>query len=148
MVSDNEVDGISCAYSGTVRPHFTRCTFTGNGVTGVSCGYYGSPQLDSCLIAKNGKFGVHTYLYGCNVRANQCVIMDNKELDVSHNADPKLNFRQTYWGSSVTRILQQRGDGVNLPNIKDGRDSGGGNIVDIAEFLTEPPKDCGATVTW
>ena len=30
--------------------------------------------------------------------------------------------------------------------IKDGRDEGNGDIVDISDFLTEPSKDCGATM--
>ncbi len=59
-----------------------------------------------------------------------------------------MGLQEKLLGPSVTCLLQQRGDGANLPNIKDGRDTGRGNIVDVAEFLTQPPKDCGAMVKW
>jgi hypothetical protein len=144
----NEKLGLHCDYAGDNRASFIRCTFEKNGKWGIDCGYYGSPQLESCIVTKNGEGGIFTYAYGCKVGAKNSVIMDNNTFDINHRAELKLDFRRNYWGPSVTRLLQQRGDGVNLDNIKDGRDDGRGNIVDVAEFLTEPPKDCGATVKW
>ena len=82
------------------------------------------------------------------VSAQQCVFINNKGFDVFNESDVSWDFKRNYWGPSVTRLLQQRGDGANLPNIKDGRDTGRGNIVDVAEFLTQLPKDCGAMVKW
>jgi hypothetical protein len=149
------------------HPSFLNCVFTKNRRYGIEC-HHGCMSLDRCSIVDNGEFGAHVG-YSGEVNASSCLvsgnkggglrfrdgghgsfqnssIIGNKKIDIE--AHSKCDFRGNWWGASATRILQQKGDGANLPNIKDGRDEGNGDIVDISDFLTEPPKDCGATVKW
>ena len=147
LISGNAKNGVNADFRNTVL--FERCTIEDNGEWGILSGYhYGTVNLESTTITRNRKGGIHLRRGGSHANAKNCIIMDNDGYDVENacDDDTSWNLRQNYWGPSATRLLQQRGDGVNLPNIKDGRDSGRGNIVDVAEFLTEPPRNCGATV--
>ena len=85
-------------------------------------------------------------LYDCSVSAHQCIFNGNGGIDVSNDSKSPWDFQRNYWGPSVTRLLLQKGDSCNLPNINDGRDTSHGNIVDIADFLTAPPENCGSTL--
>ena len=162
---ENEI-GAHIAEDGP-HPSFLNCVFTKNRRYGIEC-HHGSMSLDRCSIVDNSEFGAHIG-YSGEVTASSCLVNGNKEgglrfRDGGHGsfqnssitgnkkidveAHSKCDFRGNWWGVSATRILQQKGDGANLPNIKDGRDEGNGDIVDISDFLTESPKDCGATVKW
>ena len=145
---NNEENGVWKHGGGGNEALFDHCTFANNGGWGFDGRYSASPAFLNCLFENNKKGGIHVVLYSCRVSAQQCVFINNKGFDVFNESDVSWDFKRNYWGPSVTRLLQQRGDGANLPNIKDGRDTGRGNVVDVAEFLTEPPKDCGATVKW
>lgn len=155
--------GASCNFK--AKPSFINCAFVRNRNHGIDC-HHGGMSLDKCTIANNGEFGAIVG-YGGDAEASYCLVSGNKEgglrfrngghgsfhgssitgnKKVDVEAHSKCDFRKNWWGAGATRILQQKGDGANLPSINDGRDNGSGDIVDVAEFLTEPPKDCGATV--
>ncbi len=146
-IADNDGSGVNCTRTGR-EFLLDHCSLENNGEWGFIGGYYGGASLMACVIRNNKKGGLNSHLWSCDVVAHNCIFEKNKNLDVENGADRSWDFRRNYWGPSVTRLLQQRGDGVNLPNIKDGRDSDRGNIVEISDFLTEPPNDCGATPNW
>jgi hypothetical protein len=149
LITDNVQCGVDAGFSSVVL--FKRCTIEDNGGWGIRSTYhYGTVNLEKSKITNNHGGGIHLRRGGSHANAKDCIIMDNNSYDVENacDDDTSWNLRQNYWGPSVTRLLQQRGDGANHPNIKDGRDTGRGNIVDVAEFLTQPPKDCGAMVKW
>ncbi len=144
VIADNGEKGIDCHHG---RASFEKCTITRNGKFGMWVGYSGHVQMNDCRIEGNKRDGF-CFDAGGQGDVHNSSILGNKGYDVKYTGGGASNFRECYWGQSITRMLQQRGDGANLPNILDGRDSGSGNFVDVAEFLTEPPKDCGATVKW
>ncbi len=144
----NAKDGLKFDTHGTLS--IEKCTFENNGGFGfVNC-WAGLASFEACAFINNKGGGIGGRDWGAKVAARQCLFSKNKKYDVDHgdhsSPDEIWDFHQNYWGPSVTRLLQQRGDGANLSNIFDGRDLNNGAIVDVAEFLTEPPKDCGATV--
>ena len=143
---ENEREGVFCTRTGRdfVLDH---CSLVNNSGWGMFGNYYGGAFLKACVVKNNKKGGIHSDCWSCDVAAQGCIIGPNgKAPDVENGADIGWDFKGNWWGPQVTQLLQRRGDGVNLPNIRDGRDGHGNNIVDVSEFLTEEPKDCGATV--
>jgi hypothetical protein len=125
------------------------CSFIKNGKWGLWSGKSGV-VVTSCLFQGNTAGGYSLRLERGGVQVGGCVFANNGAVDINaeNTENNHLNFRQNYWGATVTRQLQRDGVGANLRNINDGHDSGGGNIVDVSEFLTEPPKECGSTLKW
>ncbi len=142
LIANNGKKGIDCHHG---QATLENCTITGNGETGLWVGYSGHVKASACKIEGNKGRGC-CFDAGGQGDVHNSSITGNKGFDIEYTGGGASDFRECYWGTSITRMLQQRGDGANLPNIKDGRDTGDGNTVNVAEFLTEPPKDCGATV--
>ncbi len=142
LIANNGKKGIDCHHG---RATLENCTITENGETGLWVGYSGHVKASACKIEGNKGRGC-CFDAGGQGDVHNSSITGNKGFDIEYTGGGASDFRECYWGTSITRMLQQRGDGANLPNIKDGRDTGDGNTVNVAEFLTEPPKDCGATV--
>ena len=144
VIADNGEKGIDCHHG---RASFEKCTITRNGKYGMWVGYSGHVKMNDCKIEGNKGDGF-CFDAGGQGDVHDSYITGNKGFDIKYTGGGASNFQECYWGQSITRMLQQRGDGANLPNIMDGRDSGTGNFADVADFLTEPPKECGSTLKW
>ena len=144
-MQENGKNGIDCFRTGRDF-RIDRCSLVKNKGWGFHGCYYGGGSMTDCDIRNNQGGGIHSDCWSCNVGASGCIIGPNKGLDVENGADIAWDFSGNWWGPQTTRVLQTKGDGANLPNIKDGRDSNGSNIVNVSGFLTAEPKECGATV--
>lgn len=125
---------------------FELCSFKDNLGWGFDSQYYAKATFTSCLFENNKGGGIKSVLYECEIKAKGCYFKNNHTFDVLNESENTWNFEENYWGPRVTRKLQQKGDGVNLENIKDGKDSGDANIVLIGKFLTKEPDKYGSTV--
>lgn len=86
--------------------------------------------------------------FKANSDASGCIITGNKQWDVlgdnERGPNDILNYKGNFWGDKATRQLAQK-NGKPLATVKDAT-CGGHGIVDMSEFLTKEPKDCGARV--
>ena len=144
VFADNTEHGIGVVDQSRAR--LKQCTIVNNGKWGVYGRYYGSPALERSIVMRNREGGIGIWGYDPSVSASQCIISENRGMDMCNGSSTRWDFHENYWGVNTTRILQTKGDGTNLPNIRDGRDTNGSGIVDISNFLTAEPKDCGATI--
>lgn len=116
---------------------FTKCTLTDNKEYAITGSYYGDVALDRCLVTRNG-FGIQDGGYEGTLQAHHCAIFDNKKFDVKNDSSVPGDFTRNWWGKKNLALLQtKKTAGVKLPKVV-------GKFVNIAEFLTEVPDDCGA----
>lgn len=144
LFSRNFECGALAADNGPGRVRFDHCTFAQNGGTGVAL--FGGGSFAACVISQN-RCGVHNG-FKANSDASGCIITGNKQWDVlgdnERGPNDILNYKGNFWGDKATRQLAQK-NGKPLATVKDAT-CGGHGIVDMSEFLTKEPKDCGARV--
>jgi len=136
-ICDNRGDAVRVGH-----PTLDHCTVSRNGGNGL-CGWGGCNVVGS-VITKNKKAGIDCWNGGHDVVVNGSFIADNKQFDIHNGCDKTWDCKENYWGLAVTKMLEQKGDAVNLPRIYDRKDKPGVGAVNVSEWLKEMPTDCGA----
>ena len=132
---------------GPTQVTFNHCSFVDNHGEGIGGRSWGELFFDHCEITRNAAGGFAIHDWNSKPNCKQCTIEKNGGFDAdSSGGNTPWNFSENWWGAETTRILQQKGDGANLPNINDGRDSGTPNVVGLSNYLLAPPSDCGSKV--
>ena len=75
---------------------------------------------------------------------NGSVIKNNKKFDLNNECPATWDCTENYWGPAVTKMLEMKGDALNLPKIFDRKDKPDKGSIDISRWLKEVPPDCGA----
>jgi len=138
-ISDNRSDGLSV--HGTLKT-VDHCTISGNGGNGI-CGWGGVLMKDSVLF-RNKVAGINCWNGGCEVTINGSYIAENKKYDIQNGCGTTWDCTENFWGVSVTKTLDAKGDSVNLPKILDRKDDASKGVVNVSKWLKEKPADCGA----
>ena len=136
-ICDNRGDAI-----GVGHPTVDHCTISRNGGNGL-CGW-GGCNITKSVIYRNKKSGVNCWNGGHDVTITKSYLAENKKFDVHNGCDKTWDCSENYWGAAITKMLDYKGDVVNLPRIYDRKDNPGIGIVDISKWLKEMPIDCGA----
>ena len=136
-ICDNRGDAIQVGH-----PTLDHCTISRNGGNGL-CGWGGCDIIRS-VIFKNKKAGIDCWNAGHDVTVNSSYLAENKKFDIHNGCEKTWDCTENYWGPSVTKMLELKGDSVNLPRIYDRKDKPDAGIVNISKWLTEVPKECGA----
>jgi len=136
-VCDNRGDAIQVGH-----PTLDHCTVSRNGGYGL-CGW-GGCDVTGSVITKNKKAGVKCWNGGHEVTVNGSHVADNKQYDIENGCGKTWDCKENYWGPAVTKILEQKGDSVNLPRIYDRKDKPDAGAVNVSDWLKEVPADCGA----
>ena len=149
LISDNSETGIFINRPDNAGVSIKKCSITNNRKYGIEHAGWGRAIIvESSIISGNGESGVRCGNWSTIIHASDCIFGKNRKYDIVQGSANKQDFRHNWWGDSVTRLLQSGRESGKLPNINIENTKAQGNIIDVAEFLAEPPKDCGATVRW
>ena len=136
-VCDNRGDAIQVGH-----PTLDHCTISRNGGNGL-CGW-GGCDVTGSVITKNKKAGINCWNGGHDVTVNGSYLEGNKQYDIHNGCGKTWDCKENYWGPAVTKMLEQKGDSVNLPRIYDRKDKPDAGLVNVSEWLKEMPAECGA----
>ena len=136
MFCENRLHGVSLNFAGVMM---VNCTVVNNGDVGIRGHYYGKVVAQKCEITRNRQGGLKQDLYECMANVTQSAIYDNTLFDVNNSGSKSFNFQECWWGDKNTALLKKNGDGFQLKSIT------GSGDVNVADFLSKKPKDCGAT---
>ena len=136
-ICDNRGDAISVHGTLKTIDHCTIKNNNGNGVFG-----WGACNMQASILSRNKKCGIDCF--NGEVVVNQSVILENKKYDLKNGCGDSWDGTENYWGPAVTKMLEQKGESVNLPRIYDRKDRPDVGIVIVSNWLKEMPKDCGA----
>ena len=98
--------------------------------------------MQASILSRNKKCGIDCF--NGEVVVNQSVILENKKYDLKNGCGDSWDCKENYWGPAVTKMLEQKGDSVNLPRIYDRKDKPDAGLVNVSEWLKEMPAECGA----
>lgn len=120
------------------------CSFVKNKGFGAQMNQ-SSPVFEKCFFSENDKAGI--YAMETSTSGKQCSFGERGialQSGVSHG---ELRFPECYWGAKSTSLMKAKGTDTTLPNVKDAHTGNGSIKVYMKNFLSAPPKPCGATVT-
>lgn len=136
-ICDNRGDAISVYGTLKTIDHCTIKNNNGNGVFG-----WGACNMQASILSRNKKCGIDCF--NGEVVVNQSVILENKKYDLKNGCGDSWDCKENYWGPAVTKMLEQKGDSVNLPRIYDRKDKPDAGLVNVSDWLKEMPAECGA----
>lgn len=141
---------------GAIRSDFTttkidNCTIRENGSNPSEKGdlawrgaVFGSANgriiMRKSIVSDNEDIGVNDYRH--NSLVEDCIVENNKPFDFSVT-ESNLQVNNCWMGETVQRVIDQKGYGANLANVRDLHDGRQGSVV----FKPGPktrPVDCGA----
>ena len=148
-IIEKNLKGAVHADFGTVK--IDRCTIRENGSNPSEKGdlawrgaVFGSANgriiMRKSIVSDNEDIGVNDYRHSSLVE--DCIVENNKPFDFSVT-ESNLQVNNCWMGETVQRVIDQKGYGANLANVRDLHDGRQGSVV----FKPGPktrPVDCGA----